>query len=483
MKVRLSNRSSVADVSKLMSGQVFAQAIGFAATPFIARLYSPDVMGRYAAIIAVANIVTPIVCLRYEQGIIQKSDRAEALALQVACQYIAGAISLVLLSVVAAFGGLRGEYQEEYAAWLLMPLLVLLSGVHASLTTTQISYGQFGRASVLKSAVSVWGQALKIGLAYGVAASTTSLVASHVVATAAAMVVGFSMLRRHGLLGLSWRIPRARVIDAMRRHSRFPKYNSVSTLLGSLSSHAFVPLMALFYSPAGIGNLVMVRALVFLPVALMGGAVGDVVYQRCATTGFSSAPTARRIASTVLLYMVPLAVFPFAFLGYNADWIFPAILGNDWTGAGVIATILCPYGYVLFVTSTVGTLFLVLGLQRQHMQMTLWLVVVQVFGIALASHTGFLQSLRVYVLATCTVILAGYGWLMVKVGVELRPLLYVFARAFAASFAVIVVTHFTCGGRVIEAAGQLILGAVYSTAEFIWARRALSKRAANGVQA
>ena len=73
--LRPSGRRSL---SFLVSGTVFAQGIQFAASLFLARLYTPDEFGQYASILAIASVFGAVITFSYPTAIPLAEDDEES---------------------------------------------------------------------------------------------------------------------------------------------------------------------------------------------------------------------------------------------------------------------------------------------------------------------------------------------------------------------------------------------------------------------
>src|SRR5207248_6310135 len=78
---RLSRSAFVRNVLTIMAGSVMAQAVGFALTPVISRLFSPTDFGLFGSFNAVAAVIGAVVTLEYTQSIMLPKDKRDAMLL------------------------------------------------------------------------------------------------------------------------------------------------------------------------------------------------------------------------------------------------------------------------------------------------------------------------------------------------------------------------------------------------------------------
>ncbi len=70
--------SFAANVSKLITGSVFAQALGVLAATIVARLFAPEAFGVAALFASITGIIGVVACLRYELSIMLPKNDEEA---------------------------------------------------------------------------------------------------------------------------------------------------------------------------------------------------------------------------------------------------------------------------------------------------------------------------------------------------------------------------------------------------------------------
>src|SRR4051812_17110780 len=80
----------------LVLGASFAQAITVGATPFLARLYSPEAFGYFFLVIGVSVMLAPAVGLKLESALMLPTQPSSVSAL-----YALSALSAFVLSVLA----------------------------------------------------------------------------------------------------------------------------------------------------------------------------------------------------------------------------------------------------------------------------------------------------------------------------------------------------------------------------------------------
>src|SRR5690606_28100454 len=75
---RLKASALLRNVFAVASGTAAGQAVAFAFSPLITRIYSPDVFGLQGVFLSLVSILTPVIALRYPMAIIVADDDREA---------------------------------------------------------------------------------------------------------------------------------------------------------------------------------------------------------------------------------------------------------------------------------------------------------------------------------------------------------------------------------------------------------------------
>ncbi|MEY8878098.1 MAG: polysaccharide biosynthesis protein, partial [Leptothrix sp. (in: b-proteobacteria)] len=99
----------------LLAGGALAQALPLLLGPWLTRLYSPEVYGRYQLFASVAANLAVVACARYEFALPLARDAAEARALRGLCLRILFGVAALAAVAGAAWAARHGE---AWPLWL-----------------------------------------------------------------------------------------------------------------------------------------------------------------------------------------------------------------------------------------------------------------------------------------------------------------------------------------------------------------------------
>lgn len=353
------------DVLKLVSGTTIAQLLGILAAPILTRLYAPDAFGVLAVFISITSVLGVIACLRYELSImLPEKDEDAANLLGVS---LGSAILIALLIVPAIWLGkafiVRWLNAPNVAQYLwLVPVMVLLQGVFLALNYWNSRTRHFGRLSVARVTRSVMTTCTMTGSGFVGHATGGAMIGGTVVGQAVATTVLGGQIWRDDGRFFSRAIRLSSVFSGMRRHREFPLYGTWSAFLNCASWQLPTFLLSAFFASTVVGFYALGFRILQLPMSLVGGAIGQVFFQRASLAKNNG--TLPAMTEVTLHNLLKVGLFPALLLMVIGSDLFSLVFGEPWAEAGLYAQILAPWTLFLFIQSPISCLFAILEKQR-----------------------------------------------------------------------------------------------------------------------
>lgn len=334
---RLKTSTLARSILAVATGTAAGQAVTFAFSPVITRLYDPETFGLQGVFLSLVSILSPIIALRYPTAIIVAEDESEARYLGRLAMAISLAISCLLSFVLMisqdAILKLLGVPLLGDLIWFLPLALFCVSlqdvaNFHAS---REGRFRRVGIANVFQAFIANLGRVLGglIAPVAGVLVAVTSLAP----ATQAA-VLGFQR-SNFGVHTFYKSGDRERMRVLLRKYSDFPLYRAPTDILNSASQSVPVLMLAALFSPAVAGLYTLTRSVLNLPTNLVYAAIGNVLYARFAElsrAGIRLSPLLRR-STLGLAGLVPFIIGS----AWFAPPLFSFAFGQDWLEAGYYA--------------------------------------------------------------------------------------------------------------------------------------------------
>ncbi|MFO1496842.1 MAG: lipopolysaccharide biosynthesis protein [Verrucomicrobiota bacterium] len=271
------------DTTIVGSGTIVAQAIQLAATPWLARVYTPAEFGVYASFVAVAGALATASCLRFDVAIGAASEQDVNYLLKLALLCTCGFAILtwlatpLLLRIVPNSGGL-----DEWRTWF--PVAVI-SG----------AFFQIGNYLVIRRQKFLLGAEVKVLQAFlFVAIASLSrrlgLIGAQVVGQAAWLLVLVS--------GFPWsRLRRSTAIDVFTRFKDYPLYSAPAAVLDTLAVAMPILIITRIYGDDASGHFSRVRSIIGGPLLLLASSLSPVFFSRAARLRDQGQPTRSLLAS------------------------------------------------------------------------------------------------------------------------------------------------------------------------------------------
>lgn len=354
----LAESEFVRHVVMVGGGTGVTQVIMVAASPLIARLYSPESIGLYALYTALVGIIAVATTAMYEQVVMQPRTHRQAAAV---LAFQLGYGTLAALVVAVASLALRQPIaqalgQPEMAAYLwALPLSVLLYSYYQGLRYWAMRRMAF--ADVAGNTVLRGGGAVILACLFGWAlassggASLGSLIVSQLIAELLGTLLLVRQIQRrdsHLFRGLQFRY----ALAMARRYRGLAL--TLTTTRGLATLYLQMPTIAVgwMFGVQTVGLLSWAERFATLPGRLVADAIGDVYRQRAFAeyhrTGRFDRLMLRTLTATSLMGIVPHA------LGIIlAPTLFAWAFGPEWHEAGVFASILMVGSYFYFALTPV----------------------------------------------------------------------------------------------------------------------------------
>ena len=362
--VRLGRSAFVRNVLVVTTGTAIAQAIGFALSPIISRLFSPTDFGIFGSFGAVAGIVATVVTLQYSQAIILPKADADAmnlLAVSGLCTLLLATLCLVGCLVLP--GALNG-LMKTTGAWALVLLVcaTLVSGINQSFQAWCVRAKDFKRTSASQVVRSLSSSSSQIGCGYfGLGA--VGLVCSSVLADILATLnLGRVVFRDWQLLrsDIGWRQMRRLAAE----YHDFPLYNASTSLINALSLGLPVFLLSHSYGLAVAGAYAFAIRILATPMGFVLTALRQVLLQKAAEAHNEG----RRLMTLyvkITIGLFALALLPSLVLLIWSPRLFPWLFGSQWVLAGEFAGSLVVWLLFMFCNVPAVLFGRIIRIQRQ----------------------------------------------------------------------------------------------------------------------
>lgn len=448
------------NVLKLVTGSVFAQGLGVLVAPIVARLFAPEAFGVAALFASITGIMGVVACLRYELAImLPKTDEEAANLLGVSLFFvfiITGISTLIIFFADDVIVTLLNSPDLKKYLWLV-PVTVFVSGVFLVLNYWNSRTKHFGRLSVARVVSSVVTQTTKLGAGFSGLVSGGVLIGTGILGQiVSTFILGGQIWRddRHLFkASIRW----GKMIAGLKRHKKFPIYNTWSALLNTASQQLPIIMLAFYFSPKIVGFYALGKTVLSMPMSMVGGAVSQVFFQKASEAHYRTGNLAN-VVEEVFKRLVSLGIFPILLLTLIGEDLFVVAFGERWAEAGVYMQILGLWIFFQFISSPISTLFAVLEKQHYGLFFNSILLVTRAASLIIGGMTGDVKF-TLFLVAGTGVTCYGFLslWLVSKAGLPVMRALYCIGKYSIYSIPSLIVIALAKWSLGVQEIGVLLL--------------------------
>lgn len=339
------------NVSSQMIGAGIAQALPFAVTPILTRLYTEQEFALYTSFFAIAGVLEVGSGGRYQFAIVIPKEEDKAIRIFALSIYLTLLYTIILFLVTLAVPEDNGFKIGK--ALYFVPLHVLFFGMWSSFSNLSIRHKTFRDNAAAKVLQSFFYILTSIGLGL-VKFTLYGLVLGKITGFFTSWVYLFkrSNVRTAFTKWNSLRVVAKEYID-------YPKYGILPTFLNTVSIQAIILILAKFYTSDDLGHFGLTTLVLGAPLGLIGASFKDVFYQKIAymvNTDRNYGVSLTFFKKSALgLFIIGLPIC-LALFFFGPD-IFAFVFGNSWQRAGEFSSILAFSFLIKLVASPLSSVF------------------------------------------------------------------------------------------------------------------------------
>lgn len=332
--------------------------------PIIARLYSPEDFGIYAAFYSLATILSTISSLELRNVALLEAERTDGAHGALLALSVVTAFSLVLLALIFAVPDswmalILGGNILAYLFWL--PATVFLMGGSQVLYTWATREKEYKILARNKFILGLSTMLLQIGVGLADPGAVGFIIANLLGLLLASVLLALLFVKKLRVLRPTFTSRSAAA--QFRRHYRLTVWTMPGSLVNSLSQ--FLPdlLINRFFGAAMLGQYSLAMRMLNMPIAFLSASIQDFFRQQASTEfndhGHCKSSfwrfTALTLAGALLLILPVIVLVPH---------VFPIIFGSQWTEAGTLIQAVAFLTIVRFISSPISYVWIIQGKQR-----------------------------------------------------------------------------------------------------------------------
>lgn len=305
-----------------LSGGVLAQVIIFISTPFITRIYTPDVFGVMSNISQMATFLTPLLTLSLTYSFVLyrnlKNSRIAAIN-SLLLNFTISSVIIVILLLVAIF------YDNKYYIGTLIFSVILAF----TLATQEIYlFYALKRQWFLFRSKLLITQAILITvfkISFGIYSSS---IYSLFIATLLSNTI--SNIYAYYTYDLNYKdFSLKKLYIGIKRNKTLVFFRTPQNLISKFSLLIPVSFLTFFFSPHDAGLYTLARTALFMPMNVIGTSISDVLYPQF-TRLFNDKKRISPLLNKFVLILSALSIIPVAIIYLYGRELFSFVFGAQW---------------------------------------------------------------------------------------------------------------------------------------------------------
>jgi O-antigen/teichoic acid export membrane protein len=353
----------VKNVLTLITGSALSQIIIYASILLLTRLFSTEIFGIYVLFTSSILVLKPIISLQFELAIVLQKKDTDAInifALSIIVILVMSLLSLIAIvlfnkSILSFF-----EIQKLSFFIYLIPLSTMLFGFITSLNYwnnrtkifKNIAHGNITKSSVMSTSQIATGLSNINGL---------GLIPGMILGQVSQLLF---LLKKSikSIYKLNNDISFDRMLSLAKKYKDIPLFNTLINFLNTLSNEIPVLMITKYFGLSSAGIYGLATKIGRAPSGIVQESVSQIFFNK-ATEIYNKEENLYQIVKKTCfnLFKISLLIFiPLLVLSYFLDVIF----GKDWSDVGQYLRILIPWLFVMFLSSPITSLIVILNKQK-----------------------------------------------------------------------------------------------------------------------
>lgn len=432
------NRDFILDILKVFFGNLVASSITLITMPIISRLYFPADFGQASYFMSLTVVVASVSSLRYDASIVMTSNRKLA-SIMVINSIIICFITSIFFGIVCFFlHHYRFRFFSPIAQLIyLLPVAIFLTGFCQIMLSAFSREKEFGAVAGFNTGKAVVQQAYRIFFGFAGLSSGLNLIVGLIVGQISGILFVGKRLRNILEALRNKNITSKSLIFGLKRYKNFPIYSSWSYLMNLLSFQLPVLLLGYYFHVEIVGYFSMAVMVLSFPNNL-ANSIGRVLYRRAAEEKKDG--DLKQFIWEIYKRLTIFAALPFLLFVLYGQTIISFLFGSNWKDSGLFVQILALLYYMIFCTSSLGSLYNIQEYQKENSYFIMTRLALQFSGLVVGGLlNNIFFSLFWFVSAGLLIRYLSVSWIMATIGIRAKEsLVWMLKSLFYSAFPLIV---------------------------------------------
>lgn len=329
------------NLTKVFTGNVFAQLILVGISPLLTRVYSPSDFGVYGGYASLLGIFLVISSCAYEKAIPIEKNPVQSYHLILLCLLISTLFFILGIGIYLTVGwSVFNLINLSVSFWLpiLFSIGLYAASIQQILNYWSIKKNEFSDLSfskIYQSSVNVSMQLFfsKLTLSAGV-----GLVGGDLLGRVVASLYLMSRFAKSKKSKFSWKI----MGNQIMKYRKFPLLGTPSLLLNNLSLQLPTLIFISYFGSELSGQFSLAQRTIGMPISMITLSLGQVFYGNASSLVETNRPKLVQNYFKLTMHLTMIFLIPMILFMFFAPHLFLFLFGSNWILAGKFARMLTP---------------------------------------------------------------------------------------------------------------------------------------------
>lgn len=376
----VSVRKTIKSASLVSIGTLVGQLVAFAGSLALVRIFSPEQMGLFTTVVAIASFISPIASGQMSGAIPLVHSHRSALTLVRMATYsvsIFGAIIGISILLVAFVK--TGEVSLFNVWWWGLPVLLISLTLYSSMNRLAVrleKYGGLALRGILYPLAMTGSQILFGLLHFGSGGLILGMVVGHVITAFTIWIPVQRDYKNEKDPGLRWK-------QLLKEYRQFPLFLGPAGAINALAMQLPQIGITFLFGLAIGGQFGMMMKILAVPITLVGQSIGFVYAGQIAKARRAGEKNVQPLFDRLSLLLGGTAVAFIIGTVFLAEPVFAWLLGETWRMSGELAALFVFATAMQLVASPLSQTLVVSERTREQLSIDIFraLLLLATFGI------------------------------------------------------------------------------------------------------
>ena len=384
------------DVFIVSFGKGIIALIGFIFVPILSRIYSPEAYGNFSLYSAFVAFFVPLFTLSLPSAfVVAKNDKLFYNLFSLSTIILISSTAFTFLLVLFLGDYLIKVFNLAYESRILflIPMGILINGFFNQLTSWNVRRKQFTFSTsvgvghnllirIFNLLIGIYGKKISYGLIFG-----------NLMGRFMAICILLAKFLQKEKSKFIKSITFTNIINSGKLYKKYPLYFLPSRLLENLWNQSIVYVIGFGFNKSILGNYAIAVSVLNIPIQIIANSMSSVFLKKANDIYISNKKELPLFIKRLTSRLFFTWIIPFSLLSVFGSEIIKVFLGDQWTMAGKMSSIMAPYFFTTLIVSPILSVLQVLNKEIHLFLYNLIGFVLNFIGIMIGLFLGNIEIL------------------------------------------------------------------------------------------